>query len=126
MRTEIGSIRKGQSKLYVLYHAEDGCVAGCKEVVKVSEEFMYAFSCIIFQCEQCGFSAGHLLGSCTAAPGSTEDSHGHPGNAAVRQALHALVLMECIQQPQLRSEAASTLMQSIAQGRLGDKEVSVV
>ncbi len=34
------------------------------------------------------------------------------------------MLMECVQQPQLRSEAASALMQGIAQGRLGDREVS--
>ena len=46
------------------------------------------------------------------------------GNAAARKELHALVLMECVQQPQLRSEAASALMQGIAQGRLGDREVS--
>ncbi len=42
----------------------------------------------------------------------------------MRKALHALVLMECIQQPQLRSEAASSLMQGIAQGQLGDRQVT--
>lgn len=44
----------------------------------------------------------------------------------LRRQLRALLLLECLQQPQLRSEAASALMQGVARGELGDAEVGLL
>ncbi len=46
------------------------------------------------------------------------------GHAVAQRQLHALVLLECVQQPPLRSQAASALMQGLAHGRLGTSEVT--
>ena len=55
--------------------------------------------------------------------GSTEDSSAGGTSSSAQGQLHALMLLECMQQPQLRSEAAAVLMQGIAQGQLGVAEV---
>ena len=62
--------------------------------------------------------AGLLLAGCKA-----HLKHPGSGTPAKRQLL-AYVLLECMQQPQLRSEACSQLVRSIADGQLGSSEVS--
>lgn len=52
------------------------------------------------------------------------DNSAQQGASIVRQ-LHAYVFLECLQQPQLRSEAGSALMQAISGGRLGCIEVGL-
>ena len=64
--------------------------------------------------------AGLLLAGCKAHlkdPGS--------GTPAKRQLL-AFVLLECMQQPRLRSEACSQLVRGIADGHFGSREVSAM
>lgn len=62
--------------------------------------------------------AGLLLAGCKA---HLKDPDG--GTPAKRQLL-AYVLLECMQQPQLRSEACSQLLRGIADGHFGSSEVS--
>ena len=62
--------------------------------------------------------AGLLLAGCKA---HLRDPGG--GTSAKRQLL-AHVLLECMQQPQLRSEACSQLVRGIADGHFGSREVS--
>lgn len=58
-----------------------------------------------------------LLAGCKAHLKSPES-----GTPAIRHLL-AYVLLECMQQPQLRSEACSQLVRGIADGQLGSSEV---
>ena len=61
-----------------------------------------------------------LLAGCKAHLKNSE------GDAPAMKQLLAYVLLECIQQPQLRSEACSQLTRGIADGLFGSSEVSAL